>query len=106
MAGADAGGGESAYRARVGYVSDYLYGFNPNSDRDGYAITDESGSADKEQRFFGMWIPGQQKEHMCSTLANSREAACADYFYVSACCLRQKSLLADLCDVERKQETV
>ena len=58
-AGAEAGGGgERRYRSRVGYVSDYLYGFNPSADPNGYAVKPGSGSPNNGERFFGMWIPG------------------------------------------------
>lgn len=52
---------ESAYRSRVGYVSDYLYGFDSDADENGYPMPNDKTSA--VPRFFGMWIPGNGLNH-------------------------------------------
>ena len=58
--GSGAAPSDADYRSRVGYVKDYLWGFNPNADERGYE------TAGKEQiapRFFGMWVPGNGLNH-------------------------------------------
>lgn len=58
------GGGdtnENVRQARLRYVADYMWGFNPNA-------TEEQGYYDPEKEdqtnlFFGMWIPGNGLNH-------------------------------------------
>eukprot|EP00934_Nitzschia_sp_Nitz4_P004984 Nitzschia sp. Nitz4//NODE_464_length_17123_cov_69.824057//6891//7487//NITZ4_additional_000063-RA//1//CDS//3329531915//4974//frame0 len=45
--------------ARLAYVQDYLWGFNPYADERGYDRLD----APPPSRFFGMWIPGNGLNH-------------------------------------------
>lgn len=45
--------------ARLLYVKDYLWGFNPNADERGYTTATPS----QEDRFVGMWIPGNGLNH-------------------------------------------
>jgi hypothetical protein len=52
-------GDEGAYRARLYYVKDYLWGFSPHADERGYDIPD----CPLRDRFFGMWIPGNGLNH-------------------------------------------
>lgn len=48
------------YKARLRYVSDYLWGFDPNADQRGYPI---NSSSTMENWFFGFWIPGNALNH-------------------------------------------
>jgi hypothetical protein len=53
--------------ARLSYVADYLWGFDPVADEGGYAYkrsssNDESDGVDAP-RFFGMWVPGNGLNH-------------------------------------------
>lgn len=47
------------YRARLRYVADYLWGFYPQADEAGYP----SAVEDENDRFYGMWIPGNGLNH-------------------------------------------
>eukprot|EP00548_Thalassiothrix_antarctica_P017431 CAMPEP_0194198444 /NCGR_PEP_ID=MMETSP0154-20130528/77770_1 /TAXON_ID=1049557 /ORGANISM="Thalassiothrix antarctica, Strain L6-D1" /LENGTH=251 /DNA_ID=CAMNT_0038923239 /DNA_START=117 /DNA_END=869 /DNA_ORIENTATION=+ len=46
--------------ARLRYLTDYLWGFNPNADDRGYYDVKTDDSID---RFFGVWIPGNGLNH-------------------------------------------
>ena len=52
---------EDNFDARLSYVKDYLWGFNKHTDRFGYSLPQTQG--DDEDRFFGMWIPGNGLNH-------------------------------------------
>ncbi|KAL7567568.1 hypothetical protein ACA910_000169 [Epithemia clementina (nom. ined.)] len=63
---------EPEYQARILYVKDYLWGFNPHTDNQGYEQhqsdrrTNQQGGEEgeeKEDRFLGMWIPGNGLNH-------------------------------------------
>lgn len=60
-----AAGVPSDYRAKLEYVKDYLWGFNKDADERGYDKIDESGTPVvlEENRFFGMWVPGNGLNH-------------------------------------------
>lgn len=58
----DSGGG-SDREGRLNYVKDYLWGYSTISDERGYAIP---GSTEDEDRFFGMWLPGNGLNHHSS----------------------------------------
>lgn len=53
--------------AKLNYVKDYLWGFNPNANDSGYDVLDcgtQKLSTEHEQgRFFGMWVPGNGLNH-------------------------------------------
>lgn len=53
--------------ARLNYVKDYLWGFNPNADHHGYDILDGNTKRlslqHEDERFFGMWVPGNGLNH-------------------------------------------
>ncbi|CAJ1957260.1 unnamed protein product [Cylindrotheca closterium] len=53
--------------AKLMYVKDYLWGFNPNADERGYDILDSGANKlsleHEEARFFGMWVPGNGLNH-------------------------------------------
>jgi len=59
------------YRARVRYVKDYLWGFDPIADERGYPVAAEPRSSNEDdeeeeeadRRFLGMWIPGNGLNH-------------------------------------------
>ena len=66
------------YRAKLGYVKDYLWGFNKEADERGYDTNtiDKNGSSSSnngssissdddndDKRFFGMWVPGNGLNH-------------------------------------------
>lgn len=54
-------GEDAEFQARLEYVKDYLWGFSKdNTDDKGYTTTTPSTSDD---RFFGMWIPGNGLNH-------------------------------------------
>lgn len=48
------------YQSRLNYVKDYLWGYSPVADEKGYEIP--PGMND-EDRFFGMWVPGNGLNH-------------------------------------------
>lgn len=48
------------YQPRLGYVKDYLWGYFNVADERGYEIP---GNSDPENRFFGMWVPGNGLNH-------------------------------------------
>ena len=50
------------FTARLEYVKDYLWGFSKQADERGYAISD-SPKDNGDDRFFGMWIPGNGLNH-------------------------------------------
>jgi SET domain-containing protein len=50
---------EMEYRARLKYVSDYLWGFHLVADEKWYPYD----RFEKRERFFGMWIPGNGLNH-------------------------------------------
>jgi hypothetical protein len=52
---------DNDYQSRLRYVSDYLWGFDPHADGQGYPLTASMKS--KDNRFFGMWIPGNGLNH-------------------------------------------
>lgn len=52
-------GDSSEFGARLEYVKDYLWGFSKQTDERGYALSEEG----EEDRFFGMWIPGNGLNH-------------------------------------------
>ena len=54
-------GEPSEFDARLEYVKDYLWGFSKRTDEKGYALS--SSSEEDEDRFFGMWIPGNGLNH-------------------------------------------
>ena len=63
---ADNDGDEDLYQSRLMYAKDYLYAFNPNADPRGYDIPteDEAEKLKTEQeRFFGVWVPGNGLNH-------------------------------------------
>jgi len=71
------------YRAKLGYVKDYLWGFNKEADERGYDTNtnantidkngsissgssispDDDSDTDDDKRFFGMWVPGNGLNH-------------------------------------------
>lgn len=57
----------SETEAKLMYVKDYLWGFNPNADERGYDIVDSGTKrlslGHEEARFFGMWVPGNGLNH-------------------------------------------
>ena len=55
----------SSSQAKLEYVTDYLWGFSTATDHRGYAIKADNGatSSDDDDRFFGMWIPGNGLNH-------------------------------------------
>lgn len=61
--------GDSVDRSRLLYVKDYLWGFNTNADERGYELAVDSNDEEKirtkqaNDRFFGMWIPGNGLNH-------------------------------------------
>ena len=57
----NAEGSDAGYRSRVGYVSDYLWGFDPNDNPRGHEVVGQR--APLAPRFFGMWIPGNGLNH-------------------------------------------
>lgn len=64
----DGDSGTAAYHSKLSYVKDYMWGFNPNADGEGYDIVDDKTagklSAEHEaERFFGMWVPGNGLNH-------------------------------------------
>lgn len=72
--GMEASGADAADRSRVGYVSDYLYGFDPNADENGYARLGADGlPINPDERWFGVWIPGT--EHSDTSLHSRTLAA-------------------------------
>jgi len=68
-AGCDNGGGNhtttstSEYQSRLNYVKDYLWGYSPVADERGYEIPGQESSFSSEDRFFGMWVPGNGLNH-------------------------------------------
>lgn len=64
--------------AKLNYVKDYLWGFNPNADESGYDILDIGtrmlSPEHEETRFFGMWVPGNGLNH-CSNANTVYRAA-------------------------------
>lgn len=55
------GDANDGYKAKLGYVKDYLWGFNRDADDRGY---DKPGGPPPDgSRFFGMWIPGNGLNH-------------------------------------------
>jgi hypothetical protein len=52
----------SSIKAKLDYVQDYLWGFSKATDDRGYAVKSENG-ATSDDRFFGMWIPGNGLNH-------------------------------------------
>ena len=77
--GAQGSATDAEYRARIGYVSDYLWGFDPNADAQGYEVAgDPAGGGDARPlapRFFGMWIPGNGLNHRLEPNTVYRPAA-------------------------------
>jgi SET domain len=66
--------GNDEYRGRLAYVQDYLWGFNPtHTDQRGYptqqSSSDHTDSDFHDERFFGMWLPGNGLNH--STTPNT-----------------------------------
>lgn len=60
------GATEAEARGRVGYVSDYLYGFDPNDEVGGADSrpSDETGHHDDtSSMYYGMWVPGNGLNH-------------------------------------------
>ena len=55
-------GDNDEYTPRIEYVKDYLWGFSKNADEKGY-VTNPSQSSSVDDRFFGMWIPGNGLNH-------------------------------------------
>jgi len=73
--GAQGSATDTEYRARVGYVSDYLWGFDPNADARGYEVVRQENSRPLAPRFFGMWIPGNGLNHRLEPNTVYRPAA-------------------------------
>jgi hypothetical protein len=58
------GQGDAEHHARLHYVSDYLWGYSyKNTDSRGYDIEPLEDKDSIEDRFFGMWIPGNGLNH-------------------------------------------
>ena len=53
-------GSNREYQSRLNYVKDYLWGYSPVADENGYEIP--PGMKD-DDRFFGMWVPGNGLNH-------------------------------------------
>lgn len=54
------GENEAEYKERLYYVKDYLWGYSPNNtNRGGYELSERHVN----DRFFGMWIPGNGLNH-------------------------------------------
>eukprot|EP00566_Odontella_aurita_P001106 CAMPEP_0113525292 /NCGR_PEP_ID=MMETSP0015_2-20120614/74_1 /TAXON_ID=2838 /ORGANISM="Odontella" /LENGTH=237 /DNA_ID=CAMNT_0000423429 /DNA_START=292 /DNA_END=1005 /DNA_ORIENTATION=+ /assembly_acc=CAM_ASM_000160 len=55
------------YDAKLNYVADYMWGFNPNANERGYDILEAGNRKLSPQhevaRFFGMWVPGNGLNH-------------------------------------------
>lgn len=66
------GGSDEESAARLRYVADYLWGFNPHADERGYYDVESENHID---RFFGMWIPGNGLNHNASPNTVYRAAA-------------------------------
>lgn len=53
---------DADYHARLNYVKDYLWGYSPShTDTQGYDLP--SSPLGSENRFYGMWIPGNGLNH-------------------------------------------
>mmetsp|Transcript_22054 Transcript_22054/g.32586 ORF Transcript_22054/g.32586 Transcript_22054/m.32586 type:complete len:244 (-) Transcript_22054:98-829(-) len=65
-------GSDEESLARLRYVADYLWGFNPHADERGYYDVESEENID---RFFGMWIPGNGLNHSTSPNTVYRAAA-------------------------------
>ena len=56
------GNDDAEYQARLYYVKDYLWGYSPNNtDDQGYDLP--SSPLSEEDRFYGMWVPGNGLNH-------------------------------------------
>jgi hypothetical protein len=57
--------GPSQYQGRLQYVQDYLWGFYPSNmtDENGYPKSNDDISNNTDERFFGMWMPGNGLNH-------------------------------------------
>jgi SET domain len=55
-------GNNSDYQQSLNYVQDYLWGYNTITDERGYEVSEST----VEDRFFGMWLPGNGLNHHCS----------------------------------------
>jgi hypothetical protein len=51
---------EEEYKARLRYVTDYLWGYSEIADECGYELPHQPF---RDDRFFGMWIPGNGLNH-------------------------------------------
>ena len=55
---------DTGHKAKLGYIKDYLWGFNKDADDRGYDKTTQSPpSSESSSTFFGMWIPGNGLNH-------------------------------------------
>ena len=86
---------ENEYNSRLRYISDYLWGFDPNSDERGYTVH----TSFHDERFFGCWIPGNGLNHnpTPNTVYRPRRSASSSGGLVGI-------TLNALCDVPRGQE--
>lgn len=57
---ADVLGSIQEYKSRLNYVKDYLWGYNPLADKNGFEIPP---GLNNDDRFFGMWVPGNGLNH-------------------------------------------
>ena len=53
----------SRKKAKLEYVKDYLWGFSTATDDRGYAVNSKNGATSDDDRFFGLWIPGNGLNH-------------------------------------------
>ncbi|CAB9518548.1 expressed unknown protein [Seminavis robusta] len=75
------------YPARLRYVSDYLWGFSwQNTDAQGYDLPDDTSSV--EDRFMGMWVPGNGLNHnlVPNTVYRTRKGGTQEGIVLVALC--------------------
>lgn len=53
----------SRKKAKLEYVKDYLWGFGTATDDRGYTVNSKNGATSNDDRFFGLWIPGNGLNH-------------------------------------------
>ena len=83
------GTGEEEYKARLHYVSDYLWGFSyKNTDERGYTLQPLEDNESLNDRFFGMWIPGNGLNHspIPNTVYQTRQGGTAEGIALVALC--------------------
>ena len=100
-------GGPTQYTARLQYVQDYLWGYYPSSmtDENGYPCSSSNDNENKneDERFFGMWIPGNGLNH--NNIPNTVYRNDADDFVPTTPNGQQSVLyLVALSDIEKGDE--